>query len=81
MKKVYLNISGMSCQGCMNIVKNTLLKIKGVKDVVVELVPGSSEVICEDSVRVEELVSVINNNTAYKASFLKEEEVLPEEIG
>jgi len=80
-KKVYLNISGMSCQGCMNIVKNTLLKIKGVKDVVVELVPGSSEVICEDSVRVEELVSVINNNTAYKASFLKEEEVLPEEIG
>lgn len=65
----------------MNIVKNTLLKIKGVKDVVVELVPGSSEVICEDSVRVEELVSVINNNTAYKASFLKEEEVLPEEIG
>jgi len=80
-KRVYLQILGMSCQGCMNIVKNTLLKIKGVKDVVVELVPGSSEVICEDSVRVEELVSVINNNTAYKASFLKEEEVLPEEIG
>jgi copper chaperone CopZ len=65
----------------MNIVKNTLLKINGVKEVAVELVPGSAEIICEDGVKANDLVSVINNNTSYRASFLKEEEVLPEEIG
>lgn len=80
MKKVYLNISGMSCQGCMNTVRNTLLGIDEVKEVIVELIPGSAKVFCENSIKNEILVKIINENTIYKASFEKEEDVLPEEL-
>ncbi len=80
MKKVYLNISGMSCQGCMNIVKNILMGVKGTIDVEVELVPGNAKVVCEDNVKTEDLLSSINENTSYKASFEKTEDVLPEEL-
>ncbi|URA11265.1 cation transporter [Thermospira aquatica] len=80
MKRVYVNISGMSCQGCMNIVKNTLMKVEGVVDVEVELVPGSAKIICDENVKSAQLVSSINENTSYKASLQKEEDVLEEEL-
>ncbi len=80
MKRVYLNISGMSCQGCMNTIKNTLMNVNGTIDVEVELVPGNAKVVCEDNVKTEDLLSSINENTSYKASFEKTEDVLPEEL-
>ncbi|MGC8765877.1 MAG: heavy-metal-associated domain-containing protein [Brevinematia bacterium] len=80
MKRVKLSVSGMSCQGCMNTVKNALLEVEGVREVAVTLVPGSAEIICEDSVSEESLVKTINDTTIYKANLYNTESLLPEEL-
>lgn len=64
----------------MNIVKNKLLEVQGVREVLVELVPGSAEIICDENVNEENLVNKINNETSYRATFYREEDVFPEEL-
>ena len=73
MKHIILSIQGMSCQGCVNTVKNTLSTVYGVHDVVVELAAKRATILCDDEVNANSLVNHINTNTTYKASLLKEE--------
>ncbi len=78
MKRFYLNVEGMSCLGCMNQVERLLSTIEGVEKVEMALAPGQAKILCEDSVTVPQVVDVVRKNSIYRASFDKEEEVLPE---
>ncbi len=44
MENVTLNVSGMTCQGCVASVTRVLKAIPGVTDVVVSLQPGTANV-------------------------------------
>ncbi|URA11142.1 heavy-metal-associated domain-containing protein [Thermospira aquatica] len=68
MKSYVLRVSGMSCQGCVNTVKRTLLSLEGVKEVSVDLGSGRVDVLSEESVSAERLVETVNTKTPYKAT-------------
>ncbi|MEJ5273586.1 MAG: heavy metal-associated domain-containing protein [Spirochaetota bacterium] len=67
MKNIKLKISGMKCMGCVNTVQNILSTTKGVLNVEVDLDKGSALIKANDDVNEDELCSIINNNTNYKA--------------
>jgi copper chaperone len=55
-KTVTLNITGMSCMGCVSSVTSSLKKLDGVKDVNVTLKPGAATVTYDESkVGVEDM--------------------------
>jgi len=80
MKRVILDIQGMSCLGCMNTVKKAIRENDGVESVEMELVPGKSEVICEDTTDALDLIRSVNENTTYHASLSEERELEDWEI-
>ena len=41
MKETILNVKGMVCNGCENRIKNALINIQGVKDVVADHTTGT----------------------------------------
>lgn len=46
---VYLDVSNMTCDGCVKHVTKTLAAVDGVKDVKVNLKEGRAEVVCDAS--------------------------------
>jgi copper chaperone CopZ len=44
MATAQFRVSGMTCNGCVNSVKNTLLRLPGVKDATVDLDGGFAQV-------------------------------------
>jgi len=63
MNKIELNVENVKCHGCANTIKNGLLKLDWISDVIVD-VPGSKiEVEFDDSM-------VILDNIKNKLSFL-----------
>jgi len=55
MKKVVLNIEGMTCSACSNGLEKYLKKQKGIKNAVVNLVMATAMVEYEDDITIEEL--------------------------
>lgn len=47
MESVTLTVTGMSCMGCVNSVKNLLMAISGVQRVEVDLASGRVTVECQ----------------------------------
>ena len=64
MKKNY-ELTGMSCGGCVNSVKQTLLKIDGVEDADVHLHPQSAVLIMNKSIDVDELQTQLSKAGHY----------------
>jgi copper chaperone len=50
MEHVTLNVTGMTCQGCVASVTRVLKAVPGVSDVVVELEPGTAKIAYDESV-------------------------------
>ena len=48
MKKIVLEIEGMSCIGCMNTVRDILMELDGIEEAEIELVPGRGFIIAGD---------------------------------
>lgn len=59
MKKVTLNVSGMTCGHCEKAVKGALLAVEGVENVDVELKTGKVEVQAEDKVSEQALKNAV----------------------
>jgi copper chaperone len=56
MEKITLDVTGMSCQGCVGSVMRVLKAIPGVQSVSVQLEPGRAEVAFDPArTRVEDL--------------------------
>ena len=59
MKKIELNVSGMSCGHCVEAVRSALIAVEGVEDVDVSLVDGHSSVRAHDGADEEGLVQAV----------------------
>jgi len=59
MKKVTLNVSGMSCGHCEKAVKGALLAVEGVENVDVELKTGKVEVQAADNISEQALKDAV----------------------
>lgn len=55
MKKIILNIEGMTCSACSNGLEKYLKKQQGIKDAVVNLVMATAMVECEENISIEDL--------------------------
>ena len=49
MEHTTLNVSGMTCQGCVASVTRVLKAVPGVADVIVELEPGTAKIAYDES--------------------------------
>ena len=67
MKQINLKIFKMSCEGCTNVVKNTLEKFPGVKKVEVNLMPPEAKILCEDDIIPFDIIKHLEKNTHYQA--------------
>ncbi len=76
MKKITLEIEGMSCIGCMNTVRNILLENPKIYDAEIELVPGKAVITAEDDFQVENAIKAIADKSQYRAIFVEEEPVI-----
>lgn len=56
MKKVTLNVSGMTCQGCANAVQAALSDVTGVRRADVSLEQRRARLVLEDAGSVDELI-------------------------
>ena len=64
MKKNY-ELSGMSCGGCVNSVKNALLKLPDVESADVKLNPQSVTIKMSKNIDLEELQAQLNKSGHY----------------
>lgn len=69
MKKT-LRIEGMSCNHCVMNVKNTLLEIEGVVDVIVNLNSKTAVVTSKQDIDISKLEKVIDE-AGYKLTSIK----------
>lgn len=65
-KRCLLKVEGMTCDKCVNTVKEALESVKGVKEVKVSLDKKEAEVKFEDAIDLQALVKVVNEK-GYKA--------------
>ena len=72
MLQTILEVSGMTCGGCVNMVKATLSKMKGVKSVTVTLDPPEAAVSHEGKVVPKVIIDYLEENTHYKAKEKKD---------
>lgn len=49
MEHATLNVTGMTCQGCVASVTRVLKAVPGVSDVIVELTPGTAKIAYDES--------------------------------
>ncbi|PHR69673.1 MAG: hypothetical protein COA67_09690 [Lutibacter sp.] len=61
-----VNIKGMTCGGCTQMVKNAFSKIEGITDVLVTLVPPQVVLQSENTVSKEQLQSVLSRAGNYE---------------
>ncbi len=64
MKKEY-SLDGMSCGGCVNNVKQNLLKVSGVTEAEVKLHPQGAVITMDKSIGVDELQSQLSKAGHY----------------
>ncbi len=67
MKKVTLNVSGMTCQGCANSLKAAVSRVAGVRRVDVSVEQEQARVVLEEAGWVDDLVSAVRA-AGYEAS-------------
>jgi len=67
MKKIHLNVEGMSCEHCVKHVTEALEGVPDVKKAKVSLKKNSAEVTAQDSVTPESLVAAVVE-AGYEAS-------------
>ena len=72
MKKIILNIEGMTCSACSNAIEKYLNKQKGIIDASVNLVLGQALVCYEDNLTIEDLAEYVNA-TGYKYNGIYDE--------
>lgn len=75
MKKVELNVSGMSCGHCVETVRSALTAVEGVADVDVSLTDGLASVRAHDGADEEGLVQAVEQ--AGYASSIRPREINP----
>ena len=66
MKKIELNVSGMSCGHCVEAVRSALIAVEGVEDVGVSLADGNASVRAHDGADEEGVVQAVER-AGYKA--------------
>lgn len=67
MKHKY-NITGMTCTNCEDKVKSLLKKVKGIKDVTIDLKMGSAEIEMDTHISIEVLNSALKDYPQYQIS-------------
>ena len=68
MQTVTLNISGMTCGGCVNSVTRILNALEGIKHVQVTLTPAQAAVELDDSlIQINQIIEAIEDG-GYDAS-------------
>lgn len=60
-----VKLSGLTCQACQKLVAKTLMKIDGVKDVIVELETGKTTILADHIIPVIEVEHALKY-TAYQ---------------
>lgn len=61
MKNVTLNVTGMKCDGCASNVQRALSGVQGVRRADVSLEEARADLLTEDAVGVEDLVTAVKN--------------------
>lgn len=78
-QKAFLNVSGMTCSGCVPEVKSALTKVNGVKECKVSWKEGKAEVVFSgDQTNANDLVKAVNK-TGFKATLANVESLEPAE--
>lgn len=72
MKKLKLSIEGMHCASCAENIKKSLMKVKGVRSVEVNLLFKSGKVEADNGVSLEEIKKTVNK-IGYKVTNIIEE--------
>jgi len=67
MKTITLNVTGMSCEGCVNSVRNALARFEGVHNAEVSLDQKTAVLEVEDAVQTADLVAAVEA-AGYKAT-------------
>lgn len=67
MKTITLNVTGMSCEGCVNSVKSALSRLEGVHKADVSLADKQAVLEVEDAVDATDLVGAVEA-AGYQAS-------------
>ena len=67
MKKLTLDVTGMKCEGCANAVDAALGRVEGVRRVEVSLEEGRAEIVADDDLVPDELVTA-TEQAGYGAS-------------
>ena len=76
MKKIVLEIEGMSCIGCMNTVRDILMELDGIEEAEIELVPGRGFIIAGDDFHADITVREIMEKSRYRANVISVEPVI-----
>ena len=61
MKKIKINVAGMTCEHCVTSVNKTLNKVKGVLEVNTSLTKGESIILAQDELKVEDIKKNLEN--------------------
>ena len=67
MNTLELSVSGMSCEHCVNTVKNLIVDERGVKEVSIDLAKGLVTVTGDGKLNRNQLVEAINLSGVYEA--------------
>lgn len=68
MKDATFDIEGMSCNHCVNAVKNLIEDVEGVKSAIVDLNTNEAQVLFEDTqTSAGAIIDNINSSNIYKA--------------
>lgn len=59
MRKVTLDVEGMTCEGCASAVESALSGIEGVRRADVSLEAGEARIVAEDELAVADLVAAV----------------------
>lgn len=65
MKTEYLNVTGMTCGGCVSSLTRALKMVAGVSDVQVELSTGKTTVQYDDNLALPEQIKQAVENAGY----------------
>ena len=61
MKKIKINVEGMHCTSCANILEKSLSKVKGIKEININVIMGKAFLETEDNVTEEEIRKAVKN--------------------
>ncbi|UCF19615.1 MAG: heavy-metal-associated domain-containing protein [Gemmatimonadota bacterium] len=61
MDQTNLRVAGMSCEGCVNAVRNALTGVAGVRDVTVSLDEKSARVLHDGSTTTADLLQAVES--------------------